>query len=111
MFSWFVHSPRNFTDYSKPLGVQVRHGRFVLRRTCSVQVRSPYGGTDSLRRAVRSLFGFAPPVLCAVPLDPPSPSVAERPLTSIQSWRLPALSRQILAAQLSPVDLQPSCVP
>ena len=60
----------SFTDYSRlrvklrragtPFGVQVRHGRFVLWRICSVRVRR---GTDSLRRAVRSLFGFAPLVL------------------------------------------------
>ena len=54
----------SFTDYSRlrvklrrastPFGVQVRYGRFVLSRTCSVQ-------------PVRSLFGFAPLVLEAVP--------------------------------------------
>src|SRR5215468_4956996 len=54
---------------------------FVLWPICSAQVRR---GTDSLRRVVRSLFRFAPPVLAAVRRGPQSLSVAARPLTSAE---------------------------
>ncbi len=64
-----------FTDCSRPLAAQVRHRGFVFWRICSLQVRRR---TDSLRRAVRSPFGFVTLVPSPSQLALQFPSAAAR---------------------------------